>query len=111
MLLYKLAKLKSFLITASKLLFSLLIPWIGFLIFTLFFDRYDQDILILAISITLFMALLGYAIHSKQLRSYLKSVAWIIGTPIFLIVTYIIVAIVTHDPIVPRPLTVHQLLT
>jgi len=57
------------------------------------------------------MALLGYAIHSKQLKNYLKSIAWIIGTPIALIVTYVIIAIVTHDPIVPRPLTVHQLLT
>lgn len=112
MLLYKLGKLKNLLVAASKLLFSLFIPWFGFLIFVLFFDGYEPSILVvLAISIALFMALLWYAIHSKQLKSYFKSIAWIIGTPILLIVTYVIVAIVTHDPIVPRPLTVHQLLT
>ncbi|MEX0596156.1 MAG: hypothetical protein WD512_06610, partial [Candidatus Paceibacterota bacterium] len=59
MLLYKLGKLKNLLVVASKLLFSLLIPWVGFLIFVIFFDGYDQEILvILAISIALFMALL-----------------------------------------------------
>lgn len=104
---------KSLLILLSKLLFTLLIIWIWLLIYSRSFHIFDRVMLyiFLLASILLFASILGYAIHSKQTKSYLKSVAWIIGTPIFLIITYVIVAIVTHDPIVPRPLTVHQLLT
>jgi hypothetical protein len=83
-----------------------------FLVFVWFNDSYSIELLYISLaSIAVFIAIEVYAIYNKQFKSYLKSIFWVIGTPLAIIITYISVAILTHDPIVPRPLTVHQLLT